>query len=92
MSKISQKTRESLMNEINSILYYEAPIKGMFTKQIADKLIRDKEFIRDLLLEMERRGWIKKLGINKRNYEYIKRRKWILSDNIKKLFDEDKLR
>ena len=89
MVGLSQKKREALMNEINSILYYEAPINGMFTKQIADKLIRDKEFIKGLVLEMEKKGWVKKVKKNKRDYNYISRRRWILSDEIRKLFDKD---
>jgi len=87
MVALSQRKREALMNEINSILYYEAPINGLFTKQIADKLIRDKEFIKKILFEMEEKGWIKKVKKNKRNYNYMSRRKWILSDNVRKLFD-----
>ena len=86
MSKLSQKTKELLMNEINSILYYDAPINGMFTKQIADKLIRDKEFVKDLLLDMEKKGWVRKIKKNKRNYNYMSRRKWILSDEVRELF------
>lgn len=91
MSKLSQKTREALMNEINSILYYETNIRGMFTKEIADKLLRDKEFVRDILLDMEKRGWVKRVGKSKRNYNYVKRRRWILTDEIKGLFDKNKL-
>jgi len=87
MVGLSQKKREALMNEINSILYYEAPINGMFTKQIADKLIRDKEFIKKLLFEMEKKRWVRKVKRNKRNYNYMSRRKWVLSDNVRKLFD-----
>lgn len=89
MSKLSEKKKEALMNEINSILYYEANINGMFTKQIADKLIRDKEFIKGLLLEMEKRGWVKKVKRNKRDYNYMIRRKWVLTDNIRMLFNKD---
>ena len=88
MVALSQRKREALMNEINSILYYEAPINGLFTKQIADKLIRDKEFIKKILFEMEEKGWVRKVKRNKRNYNYMSRRKWILSDNVRKLFDD----
>lgn len=87
MVGLSQKKREALMNEINSVLYYEAPINGMFTKQIADKLIRDKEFIKNLLLEMEKRGWVEKVKKNKRNYNYMSRRRWVLSDDVRRIFD-----
>ena len=91
MSRVSKKTREALMNEINSILFYEAGFKGLFTKEIADKLIRDKEFIKDLLLEMEKRGWVRKIGKNKRDYNYMLRRKWVLTEDIRKLFNKDNL-
>ncbi len=89
MSRLSKKTKEALMNEINSILYYDAGIKGMFTKEVADRLIRDKEFVRDLLLEMEKRDWVRKVKKNKRNYNYMNRRRWILSDSVMKLFDKN---
>lgn len=51
MSRLSELTKERLKQELLHILY-EANLRPMSTKTLADELIRDDELILDLLTEL----------------------------------------
>lgn len=60
MSKISGEKKEKLESEILGILYQEYP-KMFFTKDISDKMIRDDEFILDLLNNLKKKKLVKNI-------------------------------
>lgn len=72
MSKISKNSRERLSQEVLRILF-ENTLKPMSTKDIADELIRDDEFILQLLKELHHHKIVKILP------NYTRRKYWTMT-------------
>ncbi|MBS3134306.1 hypothetical protein J4214_03675 [Candidatus Woesearchaeota archaeon] len=87
MVRLSEKTRLALKADISSILY-ENPLKAMFTKEIAFELRRDKEFTKQLLIEMEKNGLVERIVKNMKGKKYEKRVKWRIPQNMLKFYKE----
>ena len=83
MSKISQEKIERLKEEVLRVLYESYP-EFKYTYQVSDSLLRDDEFILDLLKDLERLKLItqieeskgknvkRKWGLTKLTYEKYK--------------------
>ena len=72
MSKISKNSRERLSQEILRVLF-ENNLKPLTTKDIADELIRDDEFILQLLKELHQHKIVKTLP------HYTRRKYWAMT-------------
>jgi hypothetical protein len=84
--KISKEKREKISEQILFFLYEKSP-KAFFTLHIAREIARDEEFVKDLLNELKK----KKLGIeikkNPRGEDYLKRRRWKLSNSAYNIYN-----
>ena len=60
MPKISDQKKEKISEQILSYLYSIFP-KQVFTVEIAVELARDEEFMKRILLDMEKKGLIIKI-------------------------------
>lgn len=78
MSRISEAKKERIKEDILSFLYENNP-KAMFTKEVADAIIRDEEFTKKLLLELKKSGLIKEIDISEKGKKFLVRRRWQLS-------------
>lgn len=81
MSRISQKVREKIKEEILRVLYENAP-KPLYTKQLADLILRNDEFTLALLIELEEKKFVKKVKKTKQGVEFTARKQWILEPKI----------
>jgi len=85
MSKISEKTKILLKNDIMSILH-EASLKPLYTIAIADELRRDNEFTLKLLLELKDQNLVEEIKKGKRG-DYLARRKWRIPPKVRERID-----
>ncbi|MBS3151450.1 hypothetical protein J4443_03675 [Candidatus Woesearchaeota archaeon] len=84
MVRLSNNTINLLKEDILSILY-ENSGRGMFTKEIARELRRDKEFTLQLLLEMKNVGWVDEvIGKNSRGI----RKRWKISRELFEIWNK----
>lgn len=74
MSKVSKSKSDRIKEGIVQYLFDESP-KSVFTYQIAEDLVRDKEFVLRLLLELEKDKLVLQTQKN-----FTRKRKWALSD------------
>jgi hypothetical protein len=80
MSKLSNKKRERIKEEVLRVLYENSP-KALFTSYIANEVIRDNEFVLSLMKEMERLGVVE--GVKSRGNKSVKKKirtRWRLTN------------
>ncbi|MBI2673121.1 hypothetical protein HYX19_02575 [Candidatus Woesearchaeota archaeon] len=86
MSKISNKNIEKIKNEVLYVLF-ESKLSGLFTKEIADEVARDDEFILGMLKEFEKNNIIKIVNPPSKT-NFIRRKKWIMTEEAYKKYKE----
>ncbi|MDD5331243.1 MAG: hypothetical protein PHE43_00255 [Candidatus Nanoarchaeia archaeon] len=74
MSQISKDKIERIKQDILYLLY-DLNLKPIYTKDLANEVIRDDEFILRLLLDMEKEGLVKQVDKNN-----IRRKQWIMTN------------
>ena len=85
MPRISEKKRERICEQILHYLFSEFP-KPQFTSEIAVEIARDEEFIKILLLELEKKGHLLKITKNPEGYDYKRRLRWRLSNKTQETY------
>jgi hypothetical protein len=75
MPKISQEKIKKIKESIISLLFSKYPYP-LSTAKIARELARDEEFIKAILLEMEREKFLKRVG------NYLRKNEWQLSEKV----------
>jgi len=86
--KISNKKKEKISEQILAFLFLINP-KIVFTVEIAKELARDEEFIKKLLLELNKKKLIIKITKNSKGINYIRRIRWKLSDETYKIYKKN---
>ena len=76
--KISKEKINKIKEDILSVLYTNSP-KLMFTSDLAHETARDEEFIKRLLLEMEKDNFVLGVRKNSQGINYLLRIRWRLS-------------
>lgn len=79
MPKISNQKIEKICTQILSYLYSIFP-RQVFTFDIAKELARDEEFIKKLMLDLEKKELVVKIDKNSLGYKYLKRLRWRISN------------
>lgn len=77
--KISEQKREKISEQILALLYSVSP-KSLFTLNIAVEIARDEEFVKCLLLELKKKGFVVEIKKNPQGFPYLKRSRWKLTD------------
>jgi len=77
--KISNLKREKISEQILAFLYSKSP-QSLYTSHIARELARDEEFIKNLLLSLNKKELIIKINKNSKGKSYKRRIRWRLSD------------
>ena len=77
--EISAKNKQKISEQILAYLYSINP-KAVFTVQIAQEFVRDEEFIKQLLINLKKKGLVVEINKNSKGIVYLKRRRWQLSD------------
>ncbi len=77
--KISDKNKEKISEHILAYLYSVNP-QAIFTVKIAQELARDEEFVKQLLINLKKKGLVIEIKKNPKGINYLKRVRWRLSD------------
>jgi hypothetical protein len=85
MPRISEKKREKISEQILHYLFSKFP-KPLFTSDIAVEIARDEEFIKTLLIELEKKGYLLKITKNPEGNEYKRRLRWRLSNKTQETY------
>ena len=83
--KISAQNKEKISEQILAHLYSINP-RAVFTVQIARELARDEEFIKQLLMNLKKKGLVVEIGKNSKGILYLKRKRWQLSDEAYNIY------
>ena len=79
MPKISSEKQERIQEQIVSFLYSSFP-KQIFTSDISQELARDEEFIKKLLLDLEKKQLVTRISKNSEGNIYLRRIRWRISN------------
>lgn len=79
MPLVSQQKKDKIAEHILHILFTKAP-EPAFTAEIAQEVARDEEFIKAILLELEKKKLVVQIKQNTSGIIYARRRRWRLSN------------
>jgi len=85
--KISEEKLNKLKEEILSTLFRNSP-KALFASEIARNIIRDDEFTKKLLLELEEKNLISRVSKNNNGIDYTKRMRWRLTTPVYQAYEQ----
>jgi len=85
MPKISEQKIEKISEQIISHLFSIFP-KQIFTADIAKELARDEEFMKNLLLELEKKELVIKINKNPKGFQYSRRLRWRISNKAYEIY------
>jgi predicted transcriptional regulator len=85
MPKISKQKIEKISEQILYYLYSVFP-KQVFTSDIAKELARDEEFIKKLLIDLEKRELVTKIEKNPQGFSYSQRKRWRISNKAHTIY------
>lgn len=84
MTKLSEKTKKYVKDEIVSVLFNSRA--AMYANQVASNMGRDKEFIKQMLLELEEMGVVVRFDKSRKGKAYKERCRWRLKPEVEKAF------
>ena len=87
MPIISQQKIEKISEQILYHLYSIFP-KQVFTSEVAKELARDEEFMKKLLINLEKRGLVIKIEKNSQGFQYSRRQRWRISNKAHAAYKE----
>ena len=87
MPRISKQKLEKIQEQILFHLYSTFP-KQIFTADIARELARDEEFIKKLLLELEKKQLVVKINQNPSGIQYSRRLRWRISNKAYEVYSK----
>jgi len=85
MPKISDEKKEKIAEQILSHLFSIFP-KQVFTSDIAKELARDEEFMKDMLIDLEKKELVKKIDKNPQGFQYSRRLRWRISNRAHEIY------
>jgi len=77
--KISSEKRDKISEQILAVLFMNSP-KPLFTFHIAREIVRDEEFVKDLLQGLKKKGLVVKVNKNPEGISYKRRARWKLTN------------
>ena len=85
MPQISQKKRDKISEQILQYLFEQSP-SAVFTNNIADSIARDEEFIKSILINLERKDLVVRVTKNQKGINFKRRQRWRLSNSVFEVF------
>lgn len=79
MPRISEEKIEKISEQILSYLFGVFP-RLVFTVDVARETARDEEFVKRLLLGLEEKGAVVRVGKNSKGEVYLARMRWRISN------------
>jgi predicted transcriptional regulator with HTH domain len=83
--KISNQKREKIYEQILALLYSISP-KSIFISNISKEIARDEEFVKSLILDLNKKNLITEIKKNPKGKDYHKRSRWKLSDEAYQIY------
>ncbi len=87
MTRVSESNQEKIKEAILSALYHSSP-KALFGAEIAREIIRDEEFVKRLLLDLEKKGLVISVKKNSEGIDYLKRARWRMTNQVFKAYKD----
>jgi len=87
MPKISDEKIKKIEEQILYYLYSIFP-KQVFTSDVARELARDEEFMKILLINLEKKGLIIRVDRNSEGIKYERRLRWRISNKIHDAYNQ----
>ncbi|MFB6246473.1 MAG: hypothetical protein ABEI74_02710 [Candidatus Pacearchaeota archaeon] len=86
--KISEEKKKKISEQILAYLFSISP-RAVFTVDVAKEIVRDEEFTKKLLLELNNKKLVTEIKRNSGGIPYSKRSRWRLSDRAYKAYKEN---
>jgi predicted transcriptional regulator with HTH domain len=87
MPRISNDKIKKIEEQILYFLFNSFP-KNFYTFEISKEIARDEEFIKNLLLSMEKKGLIIKVDKNSNGIKYERRLRWRISNKTYEIYKQ----
>jgi predicted transcriptional regulator with HTH domain len=87
MPIISKEKKDRISEQILQYLFQSFP-KQMFTSDIAKEIARDEEFIKVMLLDLEKKDLVVRVNKNSEGINYLRRLRWRLSNKVHELYTQ----
>jgi len=84
MTRLSEKTKKYVKDEIVSVLFNS--MTALYANQVAANMGRDKEFVKQMILELEEMGVVIRYDKSKKGKAYKERCRWRLKPDVEKAF------
>jgi predicted transcriptional regulator with HTH domain len=85
MPTISKEKVEKISEQILSYLFGVFP-KLVFTVDVAREIARDEEFVKRLLLGLEKKGLVVRVDKNSKGENYLARMRWRISNRAYEVY------
>jgi len=85
MPQISKEKKEKIAEQILFYLYQVFP-KQVFTSDIAKETARDEEFIKVLMIDLQKKDLAIKIDKNSKGLNYKRRLRWRLSNRAHEVY------
>ena len=85
--RLSEDKINRIKEEILSTMFRNSP-KALFASDIAHNIIRDEEFTKKLLLELEEKNLISRVSKNNHGIDYTKRMRWRLTSPVYQAYEQ----
>jgi hypothetical protein len=79
--RISSSKEEKIKEGIIHLLFENSP-RALFTAAIAQSLARDEEYVKKLLLDLERKNFVVAVRKNPKGKTYSRRIRWLLDTKV----------
>ena len=84
MTRLSEKTKKYVKDEIVSVLFNS--MTALYANQVAANMGRDKEFVKQMILELEELGVVIRYDKSKKGKAYKERCRWRMKPEVEKAF------
>jgi len=87
MPPISDQKKEKISEQILFYLFSIFP-KQVFTSDVAKELARDEEFMKVLLMELQKKELVVKIDKNSQGFQYSRRLRWRISNKAHEIYSK----
>ena len=85
MPAISQQKKDKISEQILHYLFTVSP-ESKFTSDISKEIARDEEFIKKMLIDLEKKKLIIQINKNSKGIIYNRRQRWRLSNEAHEVY------
>jgi len=85
MTRLSEEKIKRIKEDILSLLYRTAP-RSLFIAEISRELVRDEEFVKRLLSELEAKEFVVSVKKSPKGEDYRRRTRWRLTSKVYKTY------